>query len=51
MAAMAGKGVDGIITDRPGLAREVLAQWIELNLAERLLLRFASVLEGRLAEQ
>jgi glycerophosphoryl diester phosphodiesterase len=38
MTRMIGLGADGLITDRPGLAREVLARYAELTQAERLLL-------------
>ncbi len=36
-----GLGVDGIITDEPALAREVLADRNELNSVERLLVQIA----------
>lgn len=48
MAAMMGKGVDGIITDLPGLAVDVLAQRAELQPHERFLLQFAALLGGRI---
>ena len=35
---MIGLGADGLITDRPALAREVLARYAEMTQAERLLL-------------
>jgi glycerophosphoryl diester phosphodiesterase len=38
--------VDGIITDEPAMAREVLAERAELSTAERLLL-LASTMFGR----
>ena len=38
MIRMIGLGVDGLITDRPALAREVLARYAEMTQAERLLL-------------
>jgi glycerophosphoryl diester phosphodiesterase len=38
MIRMIGVGVDGLITDRPALAREVLARYAEMTQAERLLL-------------
>ena len=41
MSRMIGIGVDGLITDRPDLAREVLAERSTLNPAERLLLELS----------
>jgi glycerophosphoryl diester phosphodiesterase len=38
MIRMIGLGVDGLITDRPALAREVLARYAAMTQAERLLL-------------
>ena len=38
MIRMIGLGVDGLITDRPALAREVLTRYAEMPQAERLLL-------------
>ena len=38
MVRMIGLGADGLITDRPALAREVLARYGEMTQAERLLL-------------
>lgn len=38
MALMVGRGVDGLITDRPGLAREMIERRAALGTAERLLL-------------
>jgi glycerophosphoryl diester phosphodiesterase len=38
MVRMLGLGADGLITDRPALAREVLARYAEMTQAERLLL-------------
>lgn len=38
MIRMIGLGVDGLITDRPALAREVLGRYAEMTQAERLLL-------------
>jgi glycerophosphoryl diester phosphodiesterase len=38
MIRMIGLGVDGLITDRPALAREVLARYDDMTQAERLLL-------------
>jgi glycerophosphoryl diester phosphodiesterase len=44
IAQMIELGVDGIITDDPALARNVLTQLQELSNLERLLLRFGSIL-------
>jgi glycerophosphoryl diester phosphodiesterase len=44
MASVTGRGVDGIITDRPGLAREVLAQYAKLDDHERVLVQIAGLL-------
>ncbi len=44
ISKMASKGVDGIITDEPGLARKVLEFRSGLNTAERLILWFTSEL-------
>ncbi|MEW4490074.1 glycerophosphodiester phosphodiesterase [Thalassoglobus sp. JC818] len=41
MSLMMSQGVDGIITDFPGLARRVIQQRMELNTVERLLLELA----------
>jgi glycerophosphoryl diester phosphodiesterase len=41
MSRMMSRGVDGIITDHPGLAREVLAERAELSSVERLLIAAA----------
>ena len=41
MATMVGRGVDGIITDEPALAREVLERLDEMNVVERLMLEFS----------
>ena len=41
MATMVGRGVDGIITDEPALAREVLDVLEEMNVVERLMLEFS----------
>lgn len=38
MVRMIGLGADGLITDRPALAREVLAHYAKMTQAERLLL-------------
>ncbi len=42
MSAMASMGVDGLITDRPAMAREVLRVRAEMGPAERLLLWLAT---------
>ena len=42
MALFIDRGVDGIITDTPQVAHEVMAELRELNLAERLVLRFGN---------
>jgi glycerophosphoryl diester phosphodiesterase len=44
MSAMIGRGVDGIITNTPGVARKVLADRAALSPAVRLLLELADVL-------
>ena len=41
MLRVIGKGADGIITDEPALAREVLAQREKMGAAERLLIGLA----------
>ena len=53
MSTMIGRGVDGIITDRPALARQVLAERAELSSVERLLINLAGVLgvPQQIAEQ
>lgn len=38
---MMSLGVDGVITDEPALAREVIAERADLNPAERLLMHMA----------
>ena len=48
MSAMMSKGVDGIITDRPGLANEVRAQREELSVVERFIIQFASLFGDRI---
>jgi glycerophosphoryl diester phosphodiesterase len=47
MSTMIGRGVDGLITDRPAVARRVLAQRAELSPLERLLLELAGYLGVR----
>jgi glycerophosphoryl diester phosphodiesterase len=44
MSAMMGRGVDGLITDRPALAKSVLAQRAGMSPAVRLLLELAGIL-------
>lgn len=44
MSQMLGRGVDGLITDHPGLAREVMSQRDEATFAEKLLMDLAAVL-------
>jgi glycerophosphoryl diester phosphodiesterase len=44
MSTMMGRQVDGLITDRPALARSVLAARAKMSVAERLLLELAGVL-------
>ena len=46
LSRMMSLGVDGVITDEPALAREVMAARADLNPAERLLMHTA-VLFGR----
>ncbi len=41
MSTMISRGADNLITDDPGLARQVLNEWAELSLAERLLIDLA----------
>jgi glycerophosphoryl diester phosphodiesterase len=44
MSAMMGRGVDGLITDRPALAKAVLAERAAMSPAQRLLLELAGLL-------
>ncbi len=44
MSTMIGRGVSGLITDQPALARSVLQQRAELSAPERLLLELAGLL-------
>lgn len=44
MSHMLSRGVDGLITDRPGLARQVMAERAALSTAERLLISAAFVI-------
>ena len=50
---MVSRGVDGLITDRPALARTVLAQRAEMGLLERLIVELSGVLgvPPRIVEQ
>ena len=53
MSIMISRGVDGLLTDRPALARTVLQQRAKLTAPERLLLEFSSMLgvQPKLAAQ
>jgi glycerophosphoryl diester phosphodiesterase len=51
MSTMMSKGVDGIITDKPGLAKQVRAERQELAVHELLLIHLASLMGGKVAEQ
>jgi glycerophosphoryl diester phosphodiesterase len=51
MSAMMGKRVDGIITDKPGLATHVRAQRADLDLHERFLIQFASLFSRRVGPE
>jgi glycerophosphoryl diester phosphodiesterase len=53
MSTLIGRGVDGVITDRPDLARSVLEQRARMSTPERLLLELAETLgvAPELAEQ
>jgi len=44
MSTMMSRGVDGILTDRPALARTVLSQRAQMSAPERLLLELAGIL-------
>ncbi|WP_158545447.1 glycerophosphodiester phosphodiesterase [Bremerella cremea] len=44
MSTMISRGVDGILTDKPALARSVLRQRNEMSTPERLLLEFSTLL-------
>jgi glycerophosphoryl diester phosphodiesterase len=44
MSTMIGRGVDGLITDKPALARRVLAERAEMSPLKRLLLELAGIL-------
>ena len=53
MSTLVGRGVDGIITDHPALARKVLRERAELSSVERLLITLAGRLgiPPKIAEQ
>jgi len=44
MSTMIGRGVDGLLTDKPALARSVLEQRAQMSAPERLLLELAGIL-------
>ncbi len=44
MSAMIGRGVDGLITDKPALVKTVLVQRAEMSPLERLLIELAGIL-------
>jgi glycerophosphoryl diester phosphodiesterase len=44
MSTMIGRGVDGLLTDKPALARTVLEQRAQMSAPERLLLQLAGIL-------
>lgn len=44
MSMMMNRGVDGLLTDRPALARDVLAQRAEMSSSERLLIEIAGLM-------
>ena len=43
MSAMISRGVDGLITDKPALARRVLAERAKMNPVERAVLELAGI--------
>lgn len=43
MSTMIGRGVDGLLTDRPALARRVLKQRAEMSVPERLLVELSGI--------
>ena len=49
MSAMMSRGVDGLLTDKPALARSVLEQRAQMSAPERLVLELARML-GRVPE-
>lgn len=44
MSSMIGRGVDGLLTDKPGLARRVIEQRSQMSVTERMLLELAGLL-------
>ena len=48
ISAMMSKGVDGVITDRPGLAKSIRDQRVDLEAHELLIIRLASLFGGRI---
>jgi glycerophosphoryl diester phosphodiesterase len=44
VSKMVGRGVDGVITDYPDMAKSVLVQRAELSFVQRLLLELAETL-------
>lgn len=51
MSALMSKNVDGIITDKPGLAQQVRAERQELELHELVMIHLAALLGGKVAQQ
>ena len=51
MSQMISRGVDGLITDEPALAREVIAQRAQLNTPEKILLWAASFFGLKLSDK
>jgi glycerophosphoryl diester phosphodiesterase len=53
MCTMVGRGVDGLITDKPALARSVLQQRAQMSVPERLLVELAGLfgVVSRIGEQ
>ncbi len=53
MSTMIGRGVDGLLTNRPALAKSVIEQRALMSTPERLLLEFADILgvESKIGEQ
>jgi len=47
MAVMLGRGVDGLITDNPALAREVMEKRARASFGERMLFDLAAVLRRK----
>jgi glycerophosphoryl diester phosphodiesterase len=44
LITLLSRGVDGVITDRPAMARAVLAAWLDMEPVERLVLDMAAIL-------